>query len=333
MATLGTNVLTLLDWAKRVDPSGKIAAIVEMLSQTNEFLNDQLWIMGNLPTGHQTTVRTGLPQTFWRLLNQGVQVSKSTSQQITEGIGINEAWSEVDVDLAMLNGNTGAFRLSEAQAFLEAMSQEMASTMIFGNSSIDPEEFNGLAVRYNDLSAANAKNIIPAGGVGADNSSIWLVYWGINQVCGIFPQGSQAGLIHEDMGKVTVETVGGIAGSRMRAFQDRFQWKAGLALKDWRYVVRIPNIDISALVTEVSAADLFKFMIRAMHRIPNPGSGRPSFYMNRTVFQQLDIQGRDAVQTGGQLSYDVVDGRRIAMFRGVPVRIMDALTETEALVV
>ena len=200
-------------------------------------------------------------------------------------------------------------------------------------ASIDPEEFNGLAVRFEDLSAANAQNIIPAGGVGADNTSIWLVYWGINQVCGIFPKGSQVGLMHEDMGKVTIETVAGIAGSRMRAFQDRFQWKAGLALKDWRYVVRIPNIDISALTTEVSAADLFKLMIRAMHRIPNPGSGKPAFYMNRTVFQMLDIQGRDAVQTGGQLSYDVVDGRRIAMFRGVPVRIMDALVEDEALVV
>ena len=34
---------------------------------------------------------------------------------------------------------------------------------------------------------------------------------------------------------------------RMRALQERWQWKAGIALKDWRYVVRICNIDVSNL--------------------------------------------------------------------------------------
>jgi hypothetical protein len=329
MATLGTNVLTLSDWAKRIDPTGKISIIVEMLSQVNEFLTDQLWIESNLPTGHRVTVRTGLPNVFWRLLNQGTQPSKSTTAQIDEDTGILEAWSEVDKDLAELNGNVGAFRLSEAQSFLEAMSQEMAATMIYGNSDADPEEFNGLDVRFNDLSAPNGQNIIDAGGVGSDNSSIWLLHWGINQVCGIFPKGTQAGLIHTDLGMETVETTAGIAGNRMLAYRDRFQWKAGMAVKDWRFIARVANIDISNLVAKVSAADLFDNMIKATHVIPNPSMGRPAFYMNRTVFQMLDIQGRDDM-VGSALQYVEVAGRRIPMFRGIPVRIVDALTETEA---
>ena len=119
MSVLGANVLTLSDWAKRLDPDGKVPEIAEMLSQTNEVLLDMLWKEGNLPTGERTTVRTGLPSVAWRLINKGVQPSKSTTAQVDEACGTLEAWSEVDVKLADLNGNTSAFRLSEAQAFIE----------------------------------------------------------------------------------------------------------------------------------------------------------------------------------------------------------------------
>lgn len=332
MATLGSGVLTLADWAKRVDPDGKVPAIVELLSQTNELLVDMLWKEGNLPTGERTTVRTGLPSVFWRLINQGVSPSKSTTAQVDESCGMLEAYSEVDKDLAELNGNTAAFRLSEAQAFIEAMNQEMTSTFFYGNSGLAPEEFNGLAVRYSSLSADNAQNIVVGGGASSDNSSIWLVCWGGQTIHGVFPKGSKAGLQHEDLGLVTVETTAGVAGSRMRAYQDHWQWKCGVALKDWRYVVRIPNIDVSNLVAKSSAADLIELMIKAIHRLPNPNMGKCAFYMNRTVFQMLDIQRREDVISGGGLGYEVVDGKRIASFRGIPVRICDALTETESLV-
>jgi hypothetical protein len=332
MAGLGGNVLTLADWAKRLDPDGKTPAIVELLAQSNEILADMLFKEGNLPTGERTTIRTGLPTVYWRLINQGVQPSKSTTAQVDEQCGMLEAYSEVDKDLAELNGNSSSFRLSEASAFVEAMNQEMASTLFYGNSSLAPEEFNGLSVRYSSLSAANAQNIVVGGGSGSDNSSIWLVGWGAQSCFGVFPKGSKAGLQHEDLGLVTVETTAGIAGSRMRAYQDHWQWKCGVALKDWRYVVRIPNIDISNLVSKSSAADLIELMIKAIHRIPQMGMVKPCFYMNRSVFQMLDIQRRDDIISGGGLTYEVVDGKRIPSFRGIPVRICDALTELETLV-
>lgn len=332
MSALGANVLTLADWAKRIDPDGKTPKIVELLSQSNEILADMLWKEGNLPTGERTTVRTGLPSVYWRLLNAGVQPSKSTTAQIDEGVGMLEAYSEVDKDLAELNGNVSSFRLTEAQAFIEAMNQEMASTLFYGNSSTAPEEFNGLSIRYSSTSAGNGQNLILGGGAGSDNSSIYLVVWGPQTVHGIFPKGSKAGLQHEDLGLVTVETTAGIAGNRMRAYQDHWQWKCGIALKDWRYVVRIPNIDISNLVGKSSAADLFDLMIKATHRIPNLGMGKPVFYMNRSCFQMLDIQGRDDVISGGGLRHDMVEGKRLSSFRGIPVRICDAITEAEGLV-
>lgn len=330
MATQATNMLTLTDWAKRLDPDGKIAFIVEMLSQTNEILTDMQFSEGNLETGHRATIRTGLPSVFWRLLNQGTQPTKSTTAQITESTGILDAWSEVDKDLAQLGGNVNAFRLSEGKSFLEALNQEMASTLFYGNSSIDPEEFNGLAVRYADLSAANAQNIVDGGGTGSDNSSIWLTVWGEQGVFGVFPKGSKAGMEHEDLGLVTVETTAGVAGARMRAYQEHWSWKMGIVLKDWRQVVRIPNIDVSNLVAESSAAELTKLMTKAVHRIQNLNMGRASFYMNRSLFQYLDLQRQDKVNAGGGITYQNVDGKIIPFFRQIPIRICDALIETEA---
>ncbi len=327
MAINGSTVMTLADHAKRLDPDGKTAKIVELLSQQNPILNDMVWMEGNLPTGHRTTVRTGLPSVVWRVLNQGVAKSKSTTAQIDEACAMLESRSELDVDLASLGGDLGALRLSEAKPFLEAMNQEMASTLFYGNSTTAPEEFMGLAARYSSLSAANGQNIVDGGGTQSDNSSIWLMCWGDQSVHGIYPKGSKAGLLHEDLG---VQDAFDSSNNRFRAYMDRWQWKCGIALRDWRQVVRICNVDISTLVANSSPANLTHLMIKAMHRIHNLAMGKPVFYMNRTCFQQLDIQRFDNVQDGGQLSYAVVDGKRIPSFRGIPVQVVDALTEAEA---
>jgi hypothetical protein len=326
MSTIGANVLTLADWAKRLDPDGKTPKIVELLSQSNEVLSDMLFMEGNLPTGHRTTVRTALPSVAWRLLNQGVQPSKSTTAQIDEACAMLEAWSEVDVELCNLNGNSAAFRLSEAQAFIEAMNQEMASTLFYGNSGTSPEEFMGLAPRYASSSAANGQNVILGGAAGGqtDCMSIYLVCWGANSIHGIFPKGSKAGLDHKDHGEVTVETTAGIAGTRMRAYQDQWTWKTGIALRDWRYVVRIANIDKSA-----DNADYIDLMTKAYHRIPSLSMGKCAFYMNRTVRQRLDLLKRADVISGGGLTYDNADGKPVANFRGIPIRVCDALLESE----
>lgn len=330
MALLTSSVATLADMAKRTDPTGKIPTIVELLAQTNPLLEDMKWLEGNLATGHRTTVRTGLPNVDFRALNEGVTPSKSTTAQIDEGCGMLEALSQVDVDLAMLNGNTDAFRLSEAQAFIEAMNQRMTFTTLYGNATTSPKAFNGFATRYNSLSGATGQNIISGGGSGSDNASIYLVVWGQNTVHGIYPKGSTAGLVHEDLKEQLVQTTTGIGSGMLKAFVDRWQWKCGLAVKDWRYVVRIANIDISNLVAESSAADLTKLMIRAIHRIPALGMGTPVFYASRSVRQMLDIQALN--KASSQLTLETFSGKRVTAFQGIPIRTVDQLLETEATV-
>lgn len=281
MATLG-SVLTLQDWAKRKDENGKTPKIVEMLSQNNEVLSDMLWIEGNLATGHRTTVRTSLPNVEFRLLNQGVTPSKSTTAQVDENCSMMEAWSEVDVKLANLGGDVSGFRLSEAMAFVEAMGQKMATTLFYGNKSVNPEQFDGFATRYAATTGTYGSSIVQAGttvgggGSGSDNSSVWLVAWGEQSVHGIFPKGSQAGLQHFDRGEATVETSAAIGGTRLQAYRDQFTWDCGLSVRDWRYVSRVPNIDISNLSSKSGAADLIELMIRSIHRLPSLSTGRPA---------------------------------------------------------
>lgn len=329
---LSTSVPTLLDFAKRLDPDGKIATVVETLEQTNPILADMAWMEGNQTAGHVTTVRTGLPSVYWRLLNQGVQPSKSTTAQITEGIGMMTAYSEVDVKLANLNGNAAEWRFSESKPTAEAMNQEMAQTLFYGNSGTAPEEFNGLSMRYSSTTAGNARNLVLAGGSDTDNTSIWLVGWGENTIHGIFPKGSKAGLEHRDLGEVTVENTGGVSGARSQVYRDLWQWDAGIALRDWRYVVRIANIDYSVLVANSSPPDLTFYMTKAYHRLQSTMGCRPVWYMNRTVFEFLDIQRQTAVKAGGQLSYTVVDGKEVPSFRGIPIRVCDQLLNSESLV-
>lgn len=328
MAVKGLIALTLADWGKRIDPNGKVDKITELLSQTNPILDDMPFMESNSPTGHRTTIRTGLPDAYWRMINSGVPKGKSTTVQITDTMGMLETYAEIDKSLADLNGNTNEFRLSEDRAFLEGMNQRMATTLFYGDTSINPQQFMGLSSRYSLLSAGNGQNIIDAGGTGTDNTSIWLVVWGENTVHGIFPKGQKAGLQMENKGQQTL-----LDGNNnpYEGYRTHYKWDAGLTLRDWRYVVRIANIDVSNLSDPQTAANIAKLMVRALHRIPNRGMGKPVFYMNRTVAQALDTQAMD--KSSLAISVKETEGEWWTTFRGVPIRETDALLETEARVV
>jgi hypothetical protein len=347
MAIQGALALTYADWAKRMDDGYRVATIIELLSQTNEILDDIMVMEGNLPTGHKTTVRTGLPQATWRLLNSGVPNAKSTTAQIVDTCGNLEVYSVIDKDIADLNGNTASFRLSEVRAFLEGMSQQVASTLWYGNQHINPERFTGFAPRYSTVTAANsatAANVLDAGGTSTTNTSMWIVTWGSDTVHGIFPKGKMTGLQHKDMGEWPVADA---SGNTYQAYRDHFKWEIGLCLRDWRYCARIANIDVTQL-TGVSAANLINLIIRGLYRLPTaPGGataiqtsdtprvtanmGRVVIYCNRIIRTYLDLQAMN--KTNVLLRLEEFNGKVVTTFRGIPIRTSDALLNNEAQVV
>ena len=331
MGTLSTTNPTLADVASRMTADGKIdPQIVEMLNETNEVLDDMTVIEANGFTEHKTTVRSGLPAGTWRKLNYGVQPEKSRTVPVKDSMGMLETYAEVDKALADLNGNSAAWRLSEDRAFIEGMNQTMATTLFYGDSSADPEKFMGLAPRYNSLSAENAMNIIDAGGTGSDNASIWLIVWGPNTCHSIFPKGSAAGLQSRDLGEHTLTDA---AGGRYQGYRTHYKWDIGAVLRDWRYVVRIANIDVSDLTKNAAAgADLIDLMTQALELVPNVGMGRPAFYMPRKLrsFLRRQITNKVAAST---LTMEEIAGKKVVAFDGVPCRRTDALLLTEARVV
>jgi len=331
MATLDATRGTLLDLAKRQDPDGSIADIVEILNETNEVLDDVFFVEGNLPTGHRTTIRTGIPTPTWRKLYGGVQPSKSTTAQITDNTGMMEMYAEVDKALADLNGNTAEWRLSEERPFMEGLNQEFVSTLFYGNESTEPEAFTGLSPRFNSLTAENADNMVDGGGSDTDNASIWLVVWGDATCHGIVPKGSTAGIQMTDKGQVTIEDIDG-NGGRMEAYRTHYRWDAGLTVRDWRYVVRIYNIDKSNLTADASfGANLPDLMFEAMERVPNLNMGRPVFYMARDIRTKFRQQVANAVSSS-TLTFEDVGGRRTMMYQDIPIRRCDALSADESLI-
>ncbi len=337
MATVGNTYLTLADMFKQRDGDGNVtSSIIELLSETNEILQDMQVVECNDGTTHMTTVRSGLPETTWRLLYQGVQPSKSQTKQVKDTTGMLEAWSEVDAKLVKLSGDQGQFRLNEATAFLEAMNNDMATTLFYGNTATNPERFMGLAPRFNAyrdnanvVAEDTADQVIDAGGTGNDLTSIWFVVWGERTAHGIYPKGTQAGLQRNDLGE---ETKTNADGSVYRVMREQFMWDLGLSVRDFRYVVRIANIDVSEV--QAGNVDLYALMRKAYYRLKQRKvtGGRAAIYANRDMLEALDAATTPTISTTAsyvRLSPMEVDGREVMGYRGMPIRETDALINTE----
>ena len=325
---------TLIDVATRTDPGGNIATVAEMLSQANE------------KSGHEFTFRTSIPAGSWRLYNQGVPYAKSTTAKARVGLGMLEDYSQVDRALAEHSGDVHAFRESEDVAFLEGMSQTIAQTFVYGNAVTNPAQFMGFAPFYNTVTAStaqNAANVVNGNGNGNNNTSIWLVGWGSETIFGLFPRSSQAGLAMEDKGDIVpgFDSV----GNRFEAYTSWFRQQAGLCPKDWRYCVRVANIDTTtAGLAGNNPLDIFATLSKALLLFPKltkttsgitktdaPADSavgvRPVFYCNRTSRHWMDIQ---AIRDRNVLiSMNDYAGLPIEGFRGIPIKVVDQITNTE----
>lgn len=330
MPVVGTQVLTYADLVNRLGDDGRVeASILDLLSQTNEILEDMMVMETNSGVVHKTTVRTGLPTAAWRLLNYGIPRSKSTTAQVTDTVGMLEAYSEVDARIVQMSRDPAALRLSEAQAFLEAMNQTMAQTLFYGNTAVNPERFLGLAPRYSSLAAASGANIVDAGGIGTDNTSLWLIIWGENTVHGLYPQFSRAGFQHQDLGEVTLFDAN---NNPYQGFRDHWMWDLGLTLRDWRYVVRIANIDVSQLTADATyLKSIIGFMIDAEERVYNLNGGRAVWYGNRTL--RTAIRKAVLEKIANNLTEENIAGRVTTRFDGIPFRMVDQIVNNEARVV
>lgn len=342
MATIGNSYLSLIDLYKRSDSTRNITPVIEALNTLNPLMQDAVTVEANQGTKHLTTIRTGLPTVTWGRLYQGIPQSKSTTQQVEDTTGFVEGLSTVDVRLLELAKNPAALRMSEAQPMLESIAQDVQTNFFYSDTATTPERFKGLGARYNVLGGGGAGNqIVDGGGVGSDNTSIWFVTWGEQQTSLIYPEGTTAGISRQDKGE---QRVYDDLNNPYYVKEELFRQHVGVTVRDWRYNVRIANIDVSNLQAgSVDVYDLlrrgyYKLQGRRNGKLKNGGmisQGKTVIYANREIISAMDAL---ATNNGSSDNYirmtpDEIEGREIMTWRGMPIRETDALILNEARVV
>ena len=335
------DMLSHIEWLRRFDPNGNAADVAEALNENNEIIQDVAFKEGNLPTGDKQTIRTGLPAVYWRQLNRGVPTGKSQVASVTETCAELMARSQLDVAVARLNGLDAAIRSQEEKPFIESMSQAFAKTLFYGDASKTMEGFTGLATRYSTLNtslAENAKNVIDCGGTGKKLTSIYIVGWGDNVYCP-YPKGSSVGLKSEDLGKQLVDDD---LGNKFLAYVSMYTWNVGLMVRDWRYVVRLANINPDDLFAgkgigagDLKAADSTNILLKldlALSKLRRTGGTRYAMYMNSDVHSGLNVVAArcnmNVIKFSDSLN-EYGDHSSWSSFKNIPLRQCDQIVNTE----
>lgn len=311
------NQLTLLELAKRMDPNGDMSVIAEVLDKNNEFFQDAMFLEANGQFYHKTTKRLTLPTGTWRKFNEGVSSESSLTTEVTEGIGMLDSMSKTDSALIKLATDPVKARNDEARAFIKGLGLTIATTFCYGNANIDAEKFTGLAPRNATLNTVNTRG---CSGTGSDLTSAYIIEWGIDTVHMIYPKGHKTGGVERiDKGEQLVRDAN---NKEFLAMVDYFMFHTGLVVKDDRAVQRVCNIETTGS-SNLLDDDI---LLKAINSLPMMGRNAV-IYVNRTLKSQLDILAKD--KTNVNYSIDNIFGMPVTSFRGVPVRMLEAIVDTE----
>jgi len=337
MSTLASYNLTLADYAKMEDPKGDIAAIVNMLVQTNDIWSYLPFIECNDGSSHETVIATGLPQGAWVRYNQARNSGKASTAQVRAQTGMIELPITVDKHLAEKRGmdKVAQVRTKQAMLAIEGLTQQATTALFYEDERTNPERITGLAPHYstvNTATAASAENVIDCGGTGSDNMSLWILELGEGKISGLLPQGKRSGIQRDDRGVIEIPGAVGVDGSSMRAYREYLNWSLGLVVENWTCGVRLPNIDVSNLRANAgSQADLWNKIIEGIGHLPASSGGKRIVCGNRTARTWMRIQALS--KSSGMTTFETVMGKPVMMVDGMPFVTCDALLNTEARVV
>lgn len=320
MAVLtATDKLTAIEAVKRNGVSEDQRRIIETMTVTNEMLYDIPVFEANDATVHTHLVRTALPKVSRRTYNTGVGTSASqtavTRDVMTEIMSI----AEVDEKLVRENRDPQGFLSGENAAFIEAMGQQQAEDMIYGNNAGDPTNINGLAVRRNKLGDL-CKSF---GGSGSGLTSLYLVKTGRDKVSYIYPKGASGiGVDRDDRG---IQVVTDANGKKFKAYQNIFTCDYGLSVGNEKSLIRIANIDPN----NINGDNLIKEIL-SLYRKLAVGEGNVVAYCNVDVLNAIDL----SITEKGNVNYTPEDpwGRAMLSLRGIRFRQVDAILNTESAV-
>lgn len=324
------GVYTLVDLLKSVGADGKLLTMAMTLSRQSPMIREAPILEANQALAHIGTRSNALPTVQKRALNDGVPTSAHKELPVTAPMALFEVESKIDEEIIALAGpNRDAVRTRKDMIFVEAITQAVQREIVYGSIGSDALGFNGLATMFASSSSYPNNdttwfpNVQLAGGSGSDTTSIWVVEWGPEKVFLIYPRGTKAGLEINDKGLQRVDGV--TSGTAFYAWCTQFKWRCGLFVQDERCVQRIANIESTGTSNTFDDDQL----IAALNRLPDMGENPMTrIYVNRTIRTQMDIRVKDKTNVNYHTVQDAF-GRPVLFFRGVPVQVCDAITNTE----
>jgi len=313
---------------------------VELFEQTNDLAEDLPFCECNEGQVHTHLMDADVPQGTWRRVNEGIKAVSASTIQVSDTVALLENRSESDKIVAKRSGDVAMYRHRQDRRIVSGLNQQLASCLFYGDPKTDPKKFYGLSPRYDVLGQPANKpsaqdfgmrHILNAGGSTASSqTSIWLLGMGVDVgVFGIYPSTApNAGIEAQDLGEIDLRDANGAV---FRGYATHYSVQQGLAIADWRYVVRIANVEFTAAMDEASINTICDIMIEATNALPDLKAVRPVFYCNRqghTRLQQMAIRKSNMSLGFGDI-YGVKNQLSIS---GIPIKRCDALISTEAVV-
>ena len=289
-----------------------------MLAKENDILDDIPWTAGNLLTGDIHFKRTALPKAQIRRINQGFDASKGAKESVTDTCVEIVSRMAVDMKELDLAPSPEQYLLSESKGHIAVMNEDVVTSFFYG---ADPEGIRGIAPRLNRLSH---NQVIDAGGTGSNLASVYIIKWDTDEITGIYPKNTKAGL---EVFTKENEYVEDKDGKMFRAHITEWSWFVGLKVRDERYLARLCNIDRDALLTGTKAQearqDLFRKLIIAKNKIYHAEQGRVVMYADPEIFNILEIAAFEKANLA--LGYtDIESDRRVLKFAGIPIKRKEA---------
>jgi hypothetical protein len=309
---------------------GRFEKPVRLLSQKYPFAKMLPMVECNKTDSHEFSFQFSLPDPTYRIYNQGIYSTKGADGKTEERTTMLADRMTADLAELELNGNKEEFLAEELQKHYESLYQEVERGFFYNSTSSNPNRFNGLSTRLAALNSLESKQIVTPGisTANSDQTSAWLAVLSPESIFSIYPRGTPAGLKQIDW-PIPQQLDDG-TGATFPGVMVDLQWKLGLCVKDWRQMVRMPNFDTSAILT--TDFNIIPTFTKAMHRIENLLGGKAGFFINRFMEETLDLQCQNNSRQASLEKYIEGEGGPRTAFRGIPIYVTDAITNTEAIV-
>lgn len=330
MAELGFDTRYHLTQLAKLDEKAPLSRFAKVLSEENPALRDMLIYPSNEILGYTGVRETSLPTPQIIKIGDGWNASKTEWDPFSEVISTFKDRVDIPRDVLRLQPNKAQKRQLIISRHQEGFAQGVANHLFNGSKAGTPEKFDGLGVRYNTPDASNVLNptngdygVYNAGGTGSATTSIWLIQWAQDKVCGICPQNDvHKGLRIRDAGLQYVTAENSLQRDDYRT---ELEWDLGLCVSDYRAVARIRNCPAAIASMDIT---IWKKVIEARNNFK--GNETVWMYVSPTMFTQLDIM---TVQKNN-VFYDSNNPWNSPMlrFRDMPIGKCDCISETETAV-